>query len=67
MTPKHIREWAKLFLTFVIVFGFFGVTIGIMNSKKDNVDHDILSFMAGTLGTTFANIIYSYFRKRDDS
>lgn len=67
MSPKNIRELAKLILTLAIVIGFFGVTISIMNSKKDNVNHDILSVMSGTLGTTFANIVYSYFRKRDEN
>lgn len=63
MTPRHINAIAKLILACMIVLGFFGVIYGIMESVRDNTDHDILSVMAGTLATVFANIVYSYFKK----
>lgn len=63
MSARHIDAIAKIALTFIIVIGFFGVITGIMISVRDETDHDILSVMAGTLGTVFCNIVYSYFRK----
>jgi len=49
-----------------IVIGFFSVIIAIMISAQSNTDHEILSVMAGTLGTTFANIVYAYFKKHNE-
>lgn len=63
MSPKQIDAFARLSLTFLVAIGFFGVIAGVIISVRDQTDHDILSMMAGTLGTVFANIVYSYFKK----
>jgi uncharacterized membrane protein YeaQ/YmgE (transglycosylase-associated protein family) len=66
VTARQLDTIAKLILTLIIVAGFFGTIAGIMVSVRDQTDHDILSVMAGTLGTVFANIVYSWFKKDKD-
>lgn len=66
MRPKEFDSLTKLILSILITVGFLGVIAGIMISVKNDTHHDALNVMAGTLGTAFVNIIYSYFKKNKD-
>lgn len=66
MNQRELKQWVKIFLTVLIVLGFFGVTIGIMVSKTDPSDHDILTMMATSLGSALALITTSWFKNKDE-
>lgn len=67
------RDWFMPALAILIIIGFYGAILMIIEVKQDPADNDILYMMLGILGTAFVSVVGYYFgssassRKKDDA
>lgn len=60
ISPQNKYPWAVHLISAIITLGFVAATLGILTTKSDPGDHDILNMILGIMGATFGQVSAYY-------